>query len=127
MKTILLADDDDDDVFLFRNALAQIRQDVKIITARNGVDCMNLLMESSLPDLIFLDINMPLKTGLECLEEIRKDDRLKKLKVVVLSTASTRDLVDTAYKKGANLYLRKSFSFEEFKKILAKCFSDQAV
>ena len=127
MKTILLADDDDDDVYLFRNALAQIGQDVKIIIARNGVDCMNLLMESSLPDLIFLDINMPLKTGLECLEEIRKDDRLKKLKVVVLSTASTRDLVDAAYKKGANLYLRKSFSFEDFKKILAKCFSDQAI
>lgn len=123
MKTILLVEDDDDDVYLFKQALADIQEDIKIMAVGNGVECMKLLRESPLPDLVFMDINMPLKNGLVCLEEIRNEKKLSRLKVVVLSTASTKKIIDLAYAKGADLYIPKSIDFERFRDLLIRCCS----
>jgi CheY-like chemotaxis protein len=61
-------------------------------------------------------------TGFQCLEQIRREERLRDLKVIVLSTASTPDIVELAYEKGADLYIPKGFDFERFKRLLGRCF-----
>lgn len=118
---ILLADDDEDDVYLFKNAMWDIQKDIRIVIASDGIECMELLANSPLPDVVFLDINMPLKSGLDCLEEIRTTEHLKHLKVVVLSTANSEKTISMAYAKGADLYIPKAASYEKFKSLLARC------
>lgn len=120
-KLILLADDDEDDVYLFRNAVWDLHKDIKIVIASNGIVCMELLANSPLPDVVFLDINMPLKSGFDCLEEIRMSERLKHLKVVVLSTSNSENTISMAYAKGADLYVPKATTYDEFKSLLARC------
>jgi len=68
---LLLADDDTDDCFFFREALGELPFMSTLTTVNNGVELMNRLTDQSyhLPDILFLDLNMPLKTGIECLME----------------------------------------------------------
>jgi CheY-like chemotaxis protein len=119
IKTILLAEDDEDDIYLFKMAVGDIEKDIQIRIAGNGIECMKILTRSSLPDLVFLDINMPMKSGLDVLEEIRSEERLKGLTVIVLSTASSQQVINQAYTKGADLYIPKGVSYEQFKSLLA--------
>lgn len=116
--TILLADDDEDDVFLFKEVLADLGGDYEITTAADGLECMRLLKDGLSPAFVFLDINMPMRSGLECLQEIRNDDKLKQLTVIVLSTASDARVIKQAYGLGANLYIRKCNDYTEFKSSL---------
>src|ERR1044071_455541 len=106
---ILLADDDEDDRALFTDALHELNSNVKLTTAKNGVDLMRLLesWKGSLPDVIFLDLNMPLKNGFECLDEIKAEDRLRELPVVILSTSSQKETMDMLLKKQASMYIKK--------------------
>jgi CheY-like chemotaxis protein len=83
---------------------------------------MNYLKQKDiiLPHLLFLDINMPRKTGMKALEEIRADKRLKDLSVAIYSTSSAKKDVEEALLKGANIYITKPGDFEQLKKILFK-------
>ena len=120
IKHILLADDDEDDIALFSDALLESFSSVKLTTAKNGVDLMRLLdtWKGSLPDVIFLDLNMPLKNGFECLDEIKSAQRLKELPVVILSTSSQRETVEMLQRKQANIYIKKPGSYPELKKAI---------
>lgn len=112
---ILLADDDADDRDFFVEAVAEIAGQVRVEYAQNGSELLALLQDEDrlLPHLVFLDLNMPNKTGGECLEAIRQDPRLKNLPVVIYSTSSSPKDIDDTFKKGANLYVRKPTSFNE--------------
>lgn len=114
---ILLADDDEDDRALFSDALKEIYSRVKLTTAKNGVDLMKLLesWKGNLPDVLFLDLNMPLKNGFECLDEIKSEDRLKGMPVVILSTSSQKDTMEMLHRKQANVYIKKPGSYPELK------------
>jgi CheY-like chemotaxis protein len=83
---ILYADDDSDDRELFSQAVREIDPEIQIIEVENGLEAITSLATDILPDLIFLDVNMPLLNGDEALVQIRKDSRLKDLKVVMYST-----------------------------------------
>jgi PleD family two-component response regulator len=124
IKTIMLADDDIDDVEVFRNA---IDKKVKLEVVSDGKELMSLLNHIS-PDLLFLDLEMPRKNGLQCLVEIRKDDRLKDIPVVVFSSTTRPVNIQTAYDMGGHLYLIKSHSYNELvmaiKAIIALDWSD---
>ena len=76
--TILLVDDDADDIEIFNDALKQIDHTITLITAHNGQDALQILSSDILekPDHIFLDINMPLMNGLDCLDQIRNQYKL---------------------------------------------------
>jgi CheY-like chemotaxis protein len=119
---ILLADDDDDDSFLFREALQQISPESHLIVASNGMELTHAIQSyTPQPDIIFLDMNMPVKNGLECLEEIRSTQGFEKIPVVILSTSVAQYLWESAYKGGANLYIQKPTSFDGLVEILTKC------
>ena len=74
------------------------------------------------PDVLFLDLNMPLKNGMECLVEIRSDKTFDKLPIIIFSTSSQKQAVDTAYENGATFYLKKPDSFDKLKVALDRIF-----
>jgi CheY-like chemotaxis protein len=120
----LLADDDSDDRFFFDLALKEQSILVRLSTAEDGEQLMNFLLKSKekLPDIIFLDLNMPRKNGSECLSEIMLDKKLRHIPVIVYSTSLHEDIADTLYKTGAYYYIRKT-DFTELQKILAQVLS----
>jgi CheY-like chemotaxis protein len=111
--SIILADDDRDDRDLFEEAAASAGASAKL--ASNGTELMQMLATGSLPDLIFLDLNMPEKSGKECLQEIRANDVYRYIPVIIYSTSSSRKDIDDTRALGANLYLVKPNSFGSLK------------
>lgn len=117
---LILAEDDDDDIEFFIDVIAEISADIKITITKNGIELMTLLeIEKELPDFIFLDLNMPKKSGFECLKEIRSSEKWKAIKVVILSTTSDQEQIKEVYKMGADLYLQKTTSYSAYKNNLS--------
>lgn len=118
---IMLADDDEDDRLFFKEAFDEVKVDHSITTFVDGVQLMNHLMqpENPLPDIIFLDLNMPRKSGVECLKEIRADKRLKDITVAIYSTSSSEQDIEDTFVSGANVYIRKPNDFTMLKKVLS--------
>lgn len=124
---ILLADDDHDDTFLFREALMQVPIEANLSVADNGMELLRTLRDAiDKPDIIFLDMNMPVKNGLECLEEIRGTAGYEQVPIVILSTSVAQYLWESAYRNGANLYIQKPTSFNGLIEILKKCLLERA-
>lgn len=120
---ILIVDDDEDDRLLFEEAISNIEPLIQVDIARSGMELVNLMKKGSPPEIVFLDLNMPGKTGKECLAEIRRHESWKKIPVFIYSTSANRsDILDT-YKAGANLYLLKPTSFSELIRMLKKAFT----
>src|SRR4028118_19225 len=102
---ILLADDDVDDIMIFKEVLNELNLPVRLTTIDNGEKLMQLLQEDeALPDVLFLDLNMPRKTGMECLKEIKSAEALRRLPVVIFSTSFKKETVDCLYESGAQFY-----------------------
>ena len=117
---ILLADDDADDRLFFKEAIEEVKIKTVLNMVNNGKQLMQHLEkpETILPDVIFLDLNMPLKGGIECLTEIRKSSKLRHISIAIYSTsASEKDIEDT-FVKGANIYITKPTDMNQLKKIL---------
>ena len=123
--TVFLADDDADDRLIFEEAMLEVNEQVKLIMAKNGEQLMGILKEKTPPPpyLIFLDLNMPLKNGFECLEEIKTSKKYKNIPVVVFSTTNQPDAIDAVYSKGADYYLCKPDNFQKLKTLLTRVFS----
>jgi CheY-like chemotaxis protein len=123
---ILLADDDKDDRFLFREALSELPLFTNLETVHDGEQLMNYLNEhsDSLPHVLFLDLNMPRINGFECLSEIKHDEKLKGLTVIMFSTSYPRDMhyeqdiINMLCKIGAKDYVRKPSNFTELKEVI---------
>jgi DNA-binding response OmpR family regulator len=123
---ILLADDDRDDRFLFQEALKELPMNADLRTVHDGEELMSYLNENthSLPDVLFLDLNMPKKNGFECLSEIKTTDGLSSLPVIMFSTSFPRDvnyeqdMIKMLYKIGASDYIRKPANFDELKEVI---------
>lgn len=116
---IFLADDDEDDRVFFQEVIGEMPYLVHLSMARNGEETITKLMQlSQLPDLLFLDLNMPLKNGLECLQEIKSNHQLKKLPVIIFSTSSYPSMINQVYDAGAHLYIRKPNDFLSFKNLI---------
>ncbi|MGZ3895049.1 MAG: response regulator [Bacteroidia bacterium] len=116
---LLLADDDKDDRFFFNKVLQELSIPTHLTTVEDGEKLMQYLSKNHkhLPDLLFLDLNMPRKNGAECLVEIKGDKRLKELPVIIYSTSLHEDVADLLYDKGAHYYIRKT-DIIELKKVL---------
>ncbi|HEX2922286.1 MAG TPA: response regulator [Bacteroidales bacterium] len=117
---IILADDDEDDRTFFKEALQEMKVKTRVTLVNDGIQLMNYLNQpgNSLPNVVFLDLNMPLKNGMDCLIEIRKNKRLKDLAVAIYSTSSSEEYIEEAFVKGANIYIKKPDDFNILKVIL---------
>ncbi|MBT9187541.1 MULTISPECIES: response regulator [Zobellia] len=113
LLNIALADDDDDDRMLFSEAIEEISIKTKLSLFNHGQELMDYLSAPGvvLPDLIFLDLNMPIKNGMECLKEIRQNSNLKDLCIAIYSTSSSEKDIEETFLNGANIYLNKPNNF----------------
>jgi CheY-like chemotaxis protein len=122
INNVLLAEDDEDDVHLFKTVLAELNQDILVTVTTDGNLLMAFLKQAStLPEMIFLDLNMPYKNGFECLSEIRGNEKWNSIKIFVLSTSTQPQHIEDSYKGGADLYLAKPTSYTQFKNMIEKC------
>jgi len=117
---VLLADDDKDDRNDFIEAFESLKISTTVETLKNGVQLMKYLNNPStkLPHLLFLDLNMPKKSGLDCLLEIKQIERLKHLTVVIYSTSSSEKDIEDTFLHGANIYIKKPAHLTVLKKTL---------
>jgi len=123
---VLLADDDIDDCSFFKKALEELQLSVQLTVVHDGEELMKYLEKNSahLPDLLFLDLSMPRKTGFECLTEIKENEKYKSLPVTVFTTSFARgiefeqSLANTLTGIGAEEYIRKPGNFEQLKWII---------
>lgn len=123
---ILLVDDNEDDVFLTREAFEAASLRVNLQHVDNGEKCLQYLRKqgayagASTPDLILLDIHMPVMDGYEVLSEIVKDDSLRHLPVVVLSTSYEAADIHKMYGLRCSSYITKPVDFDNFVKTIGK-------
>jgi len=123
---LLLVEDSPSDVFLTKEALKTVRTPVHLSVATDGVEAMSFVrrqgpyVNAPRPDIILLDLNMPRKDGREVLAELKLDNDLKRIPVIVLTSSSAEQDLRTAYEAHANCYLVKPATFSEFKDIFER-------
>lgn len=117
---ILLADDDEDDRAFFSEAISELKMNSQLTLFEDGKDLMDYLLnpDSNLPHILFLDLNMPYKNGLDCLKEIRADERFKEVSVAIYSTSSSEKDIEDTFIEGANIYIKKPNDFSELKRVI---------
>ncbi|PQJ74893.1 response regulator [Polaribacter gangjinensis] len=123
---ILLVEDNEGDILLTTEAFEESNINPKISVARNGQEALDFLyktgdfINAEKPDLILLDINMPILNGHEVLEKIKNDSHLKKIPVIMLTTSSNQQDIDRAYKNHANSYITKPIEIQDFLETIQK-------
>ena len=116
---ILLADDDIDDCIFFTEAINELEMNVDLHIVHDGQELLQTLSQGNdLPDVVFMDLNMPRKNGEECLAEITHSVHTQKLPVVVYSTSFHPDVIDKLYASGAFHYIRKPAEFSLLKRVI---------
>ncbi|SDJ95223.1 response regulator [Flavobacterium noncentrifugens] len=121
---IFIADDDPDEMFLFRSALSHCNIAHELTWFKNGKLLFDFLQTDNCvyPDIIFLDLNMPVMSGLECLHAIRSLEKLRGLTIVIYSTSAHPSDIKNTFEAGANCYLIKPASYVQLQKILCDIF-----
>lgn len=119
---VALADDDEDDRFLFKEAIDEIKIQTKLSLFTNGQELMDYLSLPNiiLPQVVFLDLNMPVKNGLQCLKEIRDNSSLDGMSIAIYSTSSSEKDIEDTFVLGANIYINKPNSFTKLKDAIEK-------
>lgn len=122
---LLLADDDEDDCLFFQDALDELSIVSSFKAVHNGEQLLQYLTGhlDQLPTVLFLDLNMPRKNGFECLVEIRSNEKLKELPVIIYSTSFDIDTINLLYQEGAQYYIRKPSEFAKLKQVIKQALS----
>lgn len=116
---ILLADDDEDDRDLFQQAINQNKDDISLEIFHNGKLLIDSLVnENDMPDIIFLDLNMPIMNGLEALRKLRRTKEHGHIFIAIYSTSSSSEHIEESYKSGATLYITKPSCFRKLSEAL---------
>lgn len=125
--SILVADDDPDDQLLIKEAAAEVRPGLRVDYVNDGVALLDYLrregafaelIDTPLPRLLLLDLNMPIKDGREALFEIKSDPTFWRLPIVILSTSNADQDIRRAYQLGANSFVTKPSSFERLVEVV---------
>ncbi|HYW58858.1 MAG TPA: response regulator [Polaromonas sp.] len=117
---VLLVEDNEDDVFLIREAFEAVKFRVNLHHVNDGEKCLKFLrnqgdyVAAPSPDVILLDLHMPLMDGREVLAEIVKDEKLKHLPVIVLTTSHEAKDIERMYSLRCNSYITKPVDFNNF-------------
>jgi two-component system, response regulator len=123
---ILMADDDDDDYLLTKKALDESRLLNKLIRVRDGEELLDYLHRKGdytaenapKPGVILLDLNMPRKDGREALKEIKSDETLRNIPVVVFTTSKAEEDIYRTYQLGVNSFITKPVTFDNLTKVV---------
>jgi len=126
LKNLLLVEDNPADARLVLEAFKESSHNlsIQIQVAQDGEEALEYLKKekdfcyATTPDLVLLDLNLPKKNGIEVLQEIKEDENLKKIPVIVLSTSNNQDDINKAYQNHANCYLSKPLDFNEFQDLI---------
>lgn len=116
IKSILLIEDDELDIISLQRVLNKMNLDIKLYTAFNGIEALNLLQgpdKVPMPDLILLDLNMPRMNGIEFLEALRKDKTFDHVKVFVMTTSNDEQDRSKTEKLGISGYVIKPLNFTD--------------
>lgn len=121
---VFLVDDDDYECEVFGDALKEFYTNHTLMLFKNGTSVIYHLLNSKndLPDIIFLDLNMPKMTGIECLKEIRQIKHLQKLSIAIYTTSATDIDIENTFIAGANIFITKPGQFPDLIKILKHVF-----
>ena len=123
---VLLVDDDGDDFLFFKKALDNQVFNTNLNRVANGNKLTDLLNDENMPipDIVFLDVNMPGKNGYDCVIEMKESKRLDKIPIVMYSTCYQEFVADVLYNMGANFYIKKPVEFQDIKNVIQKalCF-----
>lgn len=123
---ILLADDDQADVFMMREILAELALEIDMAVVENGLEAMAYLRnqgpyaDAPRPDMVLLDLNMPKMDGRQVLKAIRADEKLATLPVLILTTSEAHFDINTCYESGSNAYFQKPFGMDPMMDLLQK-------
>jgi CheY-like chemotaxis protein len=117
-----MADDDKDDFHILQEAAEKAGGQFKISYAANWMDLWRSILKA-LPDLIFLDLNMPVKDGFECLQLLRNETRYDSVPIIIYSTSLNKTDIDKAYNLRANYFIVKPNSMNEISIVLKKLYS----
>lgn len=121
---IIIADDDLDDHYVIKDAIEKINPSHRFTSVYNGLELLHLLKgtgktgEKIVPDMIIMDLNMPLLDGLGALSQIKAEEELRNIPVYILSTSRFDYDKQKALELGANDFHSKPFKFEELKEII---------
>jgi len=121
---ILIVEDSPSDAFIVREALKQAQEPSDVHCVRDGVEAIEFLhrrgpfVDAPRPDIMLLDLNLPRKDGRELLAEIKSDEKLKSIPVIVLTSSAADQDVSRAYSLHANCYLTKPADFSQFKEMV---------
>jgi CheY-like chemotaxis protein len=118
-QLLFLVDDDIDDHEIFKSALAKVNEDLALITATNGYEALEALtMANTLPDYIFVDLNMPRMGGLQFLKEIKQTETLRHIPVIIYTTSSNPSDIAKTKELGAVSFVTKPSRFSELCSLL---------
>lgn len=118
---IMLADDDEDDRLFFTDAFEELKMNTKVSTFDDGEELMEYLNKEDviLPNVLFLDLNMPKKNGITCLNEIKANDKFSDIAIAIYSTSASEEDIEETFVLGANIYIKKPSDFNKLKKALS--------
>lgn len=114
-----MADDDKDEFYILQEAAEKACKNLKVSYAANWIELLRSILKT-LPDILFLDLNMPVKNGLECLQQLREERKYDNLPIIIYSTATSRSDIDKAYKNGANYFVVKPNAIEDISNMIKK-------
>jgi CheY-like chemotaxis protein len=118
-QLLFLIDDDIDDHEIFKSALAKVDEELALMTATNGYEALSVLSTAgTLPDYIFVDLNMPRMSGLQFLKEIKQTESLKDIPVIIYTTSSSPDDIAKTKALGAVSFVTKPSRFSELCRFL---------
>lgn len=122
---IILADDDTDDILFFTDAFDSLKINTKVKVFKDGFELMNYLNkeDAALPDVLFLDLNMPKKSGIDCLLEIKANSKMSGIAIAIYSTSASEEDIEKTFVLGANIYIKKPGDFEKLKNVLSRVVS----
>jgi CheY-like chemotaxis protein len=122
---VLLTDDDEDDRLIFKEIMDEMDKEISVNMVNDGKQLMDFLAneKNPLPDIIFLDLNMPNMNGIECLKEIRRHEKYSDISIAIYSTSTSEKDIDDTFRHGANIYITKPAAYHDLKEVLEKSLS----
>ncbi len=127
-KKIILVDDDEDDRDIFSDAFRNLKIQADLLLLKNGQQLLNYIdkIDHSVPTIVFLDLNMPIVSGIDCLKCLRDKITESNFFVTIYSTSASKTDVDNAFRHGANGYIKKPAGFQQLQEVILKTINSLA-